>query len=102
MYADEVQDALDAADAEPGDIIRVDTPEETYEGRLMPRSGQGDEHAIVLKLDNGYNTGVRYTDDVEIDRVAEREADAADRPDVPEPDPDAPDIAILHTGGTIA
>lgn len=102
MYDEEIRDVLEEEDIETGDRIKVVSEGEGYEGRLMPRSGQGDTSSIVLKLENGYNTGIRYSDEVEIEKVSDREEEEVEQPHVPEEDPDKPDIAILHTGGTIA
>lgn len=102
MYSEELQGAFDDHDIEVGDRIQVETADETYEGRLMPRSSQGDTNAIVLKLDNGYNLGVVYDDDTELSLVEEHDIDTATRPDVPEQDESKTNIMLLHTGGTIA
>ncbi|MFB6294921.1 MAG: Glu-tRNA(Gln) amidotransferase subunit GatD [Candidatus Nanohaloarchaea archaeon] len=102
MYSDQVQGLLDDAGVAVGDTVRVTTDTGEYEGRLMPRSEQGDTDVLVLKLGNGYNIGVRYDDSVEIELVAEHEAAENAHVEVPEQDPSKPDIAVLHTGGTIA
>ncbi|MDY6769332.1 MAG: Glu-tRNA(Gln) amidotransferase subunit GatD, partial [Candidatus Nanohaloarchaea archaeon] len=102
MYSDEIQDALEEEGVQVGDVVRVERDGTSYEGRLMPRSAQGETGVLVLKLDNGYNTGIAYTDDTDIALVEEHQAESANDVEVPEPDPEKPDIAILHTGGTIA
>ncbi|MDY6773735.1 MAG: Glu-tRNA(Gln) amidotransferase subunit GatD, partial [Candidatus Nanohaloarchaea archaeon] len=61
-----------------------------------------DTGVLVLKLDNGYNIGVEFSDGVELEKLAGHEEGGAETPRIPEPDPEKPDIAILHTGGTIA
>lgn len=102
MYTEAVQDAFAEHGIEEGDPIRVTTPDGAWEGILMPRSQQGDRSVVVIKLDNGYNLGIRYTDDTELEKIEDQ--DTAEEQDItiPEPDPDKQDIAILHTGGTIA
>ncbi|MDY6769917.1 MAG: Glu-tRNA(Gln) amidotransferase subunit GatD [Candidatus Nanohaloarchaea archaeon] len=102
MYSEAVQAALDDAGVDVGDLVRVERDGQAYEGRLMPRSAQGDRDALVLKLDNGYNTGIAYTDDTDIELVERREESDVTEVDLPDADPDKPDIAVLHTGGTIA
>jgi len=53
MYSKRVQKLL--ANANPGDRVNVNGE---YEGVLMPRT-QGDADAVILKLDSGYNVGVK-------------------------------------------
>ncbi len=43
---------------EYGDIVKVYTDEETYEGILMPRPEIFEKGFVIVKLDNGYNIGV--------------------------------------------
>ncbi|MFB6291907.1 MAG: Glu-tRNA(Gln) amidotransferase subunit GatD, partial [Candidatus Nanohaloarchaea archaeon] len=58
----------------------------------------GDPEALVIKLDSGYNIGVR-TDEVEL--VEKKDTGEPEKPEV-EHNEDRPDILVLHTGGTIA
>ncbi len=102
MYSDQVQDMLDDAGVTVGDTVRVATGTGEYEGRLMPQTAQGDPDTLVLKLDNGYNTGIGVDDDTAVELVSERGPVDESEADIPEHDPDKLDIAVLHTGGTIA
>ncbi|WP_408957296.1 Glu-tRNA(Gln) amidotransferase subunit GatD [Natrinema sp. 74] len=92
----------------PGDRVRVDRADRTYEGVLLP-SSTGDH--LVVKLEGGYNVGIdREEADVsvlaedvyEIDGTdstgAENEAASSEI----EFDDDLPTISLLSTGGTIA
>ena len=38
-----------------GDRVKIETKEETVEGRFMPSTREG---FLVLKLDSGYNIGI--------------------------------------------
>jgi glutamyl-tRNA(Gln) amidotransferase subunit D len=87
----------------PGDRIRVDRGEQSYDGVLLPSST--DEH-LVVKLDSGYNVGVdRDAADVEV-----REEDVYDVESAQDEestseitfDDDLPTISLISTGGTIA
>ncbi|WP_254528070.1 Glu-tRNA(Gln) amidotransferase subunit GatD [Natrinema gelatinilyticum] len=95
----------------PGDRVRVDRADRTYEGVLLPSST--DEH-LVVKLEGGYNVGIDR-DDADVSVLAEDvyEIDATDAtgPDEAETDgvsskiefdDDLPTISLLSTGGTIA
>ncbi|MGB1697894.1 MAG: Glu-tRNA(Gln) amidotransferase subunit GatD [Thermoplasmatota archaeon] len=85
---------------QPGDRIRVNLPDGEFEGLLMPRHSFSGEDILTLKLDNGYNIGLKKTD-AEVTVV-----EAAKSADVklysPEEKAGLPTIAILGTGGTIA
>ncbi len=102
MYADDVRAVLDDAGIEPGDRIRVTGADGTYEGTLMPRSRQGDAGTLIVKLDSGYNIGIAHGPDVTVEKMDGQDGGDVEPPSVPEPDPESPDIALLHTGGTIA
>ena len=43
---------------EYGDIVKVYTDEESYEGILMPRPEIFEKDHTIIKLDNGYNIGI--------------------------------------------
>jgi glutamyl-tRNA(Gln) amidotransferase subunit D len=88
----------------PGDRVRVERADETYEGVLLPSS---DAVQLVVKLDGGYNVGVdrdaasvevleSSVYDIEGDGPAEGESSTI------EFDEDLPTISLISTGGTIA
>ncbi|WP_207590972.1 Glu-tRNA(Gln) amidotransferase subunit GatD [Halomontanus rarus] len=99
----------------PGDRVRVERADRTYEGVLLPSST--DEH-LVVKLEGGYNVGVDRADaavDVleegvhEIEGAQDAEAESgsdtdtdADAESEVEFDDDLPTISLISTGGTIA
>jgi glutamyl-tRNA(Gln) amidotransferase subunit D len=102
MYSDTVQRLLEDNDITTGDRVEIVHDNEDHEGTLMPRSKQGTTDAVVIKLENGYNLGI----DVErIESIRKLEDDTTEEGSeitIPDDDPDLPDIAVLHTGGTIA
>ncbi|KSW11921.1 glutamyl-tRNA(Gln) amidotransferase subunit D [Pyrodictium occultum] len=104
---------LRRAGARPGDRIRIERSDgRVFEGVLMPRYAISARPIIVVKLDNGYNIGVRVDEGTRIEVVKTREAilheAAAGAPAaVPlleeQPPPGKrPRVTILGTGGTIA
>lgn len=96
-------DALaEEAGVEPGDRVRIERDEESFEGVLMPRHGFSGEDTLVLKLDSGYNLGLSLTEEDEVELV--EEAKPRTKPDQipPEGLDELPDVALLGTGGTIA
>ena len=89
----------------PGDRVRVERGDATYEGILMPSTTP---EQVVVKLDGGYNVGV----DREASRVERLESDVyavggeggegeGDESAI-EFDEDLPTVALISTGGTIA
>ncbi|MFB6191157.1 MAG: Glu-tRNA(Gln) amidotransferase subunit GatD [Candidatus Nanohaloarchaea archaeon] len=93
MYSGEIQQQLEEEDIEIGDRVSVDG----HEGRLMPKPESGDPDTLVIKLESGYNIGVRG----EPELVEKQESGEREKPDI-EHEEDRPDILVLHTGGTIA
>ncbi|ABM80776.1 Glu-tRNA(Gln) amidotransferase subunit GatD [Hyperthermus butylicus] len=104
---------LERAGARVGDRIRiVQRDGRVFEGILMPRYALSAKPIIVIKLDNGYNIGVRVDEHTEITVVKTREAilreAAAGAPAVvplleeQPPLEKRPRVMIIGTGGTIA
>jgi len=93
-----------------GGRIAVQRGKDLFEGLLMPSS---DPDTLVLKLDSGYNIGIKFGKGVGI-RKPERaepakikeeekfEIEKSDKAARQEFDKPKPTISILHTGGTIA
>ncbi len=40
--------------------VTLETTEGAFAGLILPRSETSDEHHLVLKLDSGYNVGIRH------------------------------------------
>jgi glutamyl-tRNA(Gln) amidotransferase subunit D len=98
MYSRRLLEEFRKMGIEAGDRIRILCAGTPFEGFLMPRPAGGDEDIIVLKLDNGYNTGMK-ADSVELVGKAPKKPPAVQE--------DAGSsakggIAILGCGGTIA
>ncbi|WP_226481056.1 Glu-tRNA(Gln) amidotransferase subunit GatD [Natrinema amylolyticum] len=90
----------------PGDRVRVDRADRTYEGVLLPSST---DEQLVVKLEGGYNVGVdRERADVEVLAEDVYEIDGTDSTGADEAgseiefDDDLPTISLISTGGTIA
>ncbi|WP_435176094.1 Glu-tRNA(Gln) amidotransferase subunit GatD [Halorussus sp. AFM4] len=86
----------------PGDRVRVERADQTYEGVLLP-STTGEN--LVVKLEGGYNVGIDR-DDADVDvletDVYDIDAGETDEESAVEFDPDLPTISLISTGGTIA
>ncbi|HIG96482.1 TPA: Glu-tRNA(Gln) amidotransferase subunit GatD [Candidatus Woesearchaeota archaeon] len=84
--------------------IRIVTDHETLEGIKLPSKEKG---VIFIKLDSGYNVGVKEETIKRIDITGQLHPDAGDEGETGSSqdvkhNPKLPTIAILHTGGTIA
>ncbi|MFP3871604.1 MAG: Glu-tRNA(Gln) amidotransferase subunit GatD [Candidatus Aenigmatarchaeota archaeon] len=89
-------------DAEPGDRLKIKKKERTYQGILMPTHRFSDEGVITLKLDNGYNVGIKADEETEVELIRKREEEVERKEKKIEIDESKPKISILGTGGTIA
>ena len=94
MYSEQVRNLLEQKDIETGDRIKVNGKT----GRLMPKPGTGDPEIINLKLDSGYNIGLK-PENIEL---IEKNKSSEDLDIDLKHEEDKPDILVLHTGGTIA
>jgi len=79
-----------------GDKVKVETKDNTFEGVLMPSSGN-----IVLKLSSGYNVGFEKKE-VKSVKVVEKHKEKSSKSLKLEIKKGKKKITILHTGGTIA
>lgn len=82
-----------------GDKVRVETTSDAYEGTFLPSE---DESIITIKLDSGYNVGVKINNIKRADLVEKAKEKKATAKQFIKQDKSLPKITILHTGGTIA
>jgi glutamyl-tRNA(Gln) amidotransferase subunit D len=84
------------------DVRLVNAAGSTFEGVILPRSGNFDDLHVVLKLKNGYNVGIHVDRITSIEELGYKEAHYK----IPEKafpsSPDLPSVTLLGTGGTIA
>ncbi len=82
--------------------IEASTSRGHFRGLVLPRSETSDPLHLVLKLDSGYNIGIRHDTIHEMTKVGYREANYK----IPEKefpvDPAKPRVRLFGTGGTIA
>jgi len=82
--------------------VEAQTTRGTFRGLVLPRSETSDAEHLVLKLDCGYNIGLRADTIQTLTKLGYREAHYK----VPEKtypqDPRKPNVKLLGTGGTIA
>jgi glutamyl-tRNA(Gln) amidotransferase subunit D len=86
----------------PGDRVRVQRADQSYEGVLLPSSTSQN---LVVKLEGGYNVGIDREDaDVDVLESGVYDIEDGDTDDSSEVEfePDLPTISLISTGGTIA
>ncbi len=101
-YKGEALKLLREAEVEIGDLLRISRNGEKFRGTLIPRSELGDEKHIVIKLENGYNIGIRMTRHTKVAKIGKGAKPTFSTPPLPKQNPKLPRVAILSTGGTIA
>ena len=102
-YRGKVRGFLEEHGVKIGDRVRIERKDFSVEGILMPRATLSEKQFIVIKLDNGYNIGVRFTSDTKLVKVAEGEELKKYTPSIKvKYNPELPKVSIISTGGTIA
>ncbi|MCD6300472.1 MAG: Glu-tRNA(Gln) amidotransferase subunit GatD [Staphylothermus sp.] len=102
-YKGRVAEILRKKNVSVGDRIVIKKKEKVFEGVLMPREKlYGDKPIIVIKLNNGYNIGVRVDEYTEIFIKQKRSTITPSlKPRVRTQNLDLPKVTLLSTGGTI-
>ncbi len=101
-YASLAAGLLKKARINVGDRVRVRKDGLSVEGILMPRIELGDRNSLIVKLDNGYNTGIRVTEDTAVKKLPEkRELERFPKVKL-RFNPALPSISMVSTGGTIS
>ncbi|MEM0087113.1 MAG: Glu-tRNA(Gln) amidotransferase subunit GatD [Candidatus Micrarchaeaceae archaeon] len=101
MYSKAVSDAFEKAGISIGDAVKIHSGDSIFEGTVMPRPEIGDENIIVLKLKNGYNVGIRFGENVKLERVGSSKEKFSFPKSKPQSNKGLPRISLLYTGGTI-
>ncbi len=86
---------------EPGDIVKVHTQEEVYEGILMPRPEIFEKGYVVVKLHNGYNIGIDEKRIKKMELVSKYQPSISNLKKLA-PKKNLPTVSILSFGGTIS
>jgi len=86
---------------EPGDVVKVHTEEETYEGILMPRPDIFEKDHTIIKLENGYNIGIENNKISKIEVVKKYERKDEKKHKISHKK-GLPTVSILSFGGTIS
>ena len=104
-YIGLVLEKLVIAGIKVGDTIKIIQSNSEHSGILMPRSQVGvDSDHIIIKLDNGYNIGIKLHPEVVITRIkgVKKKKKPSSEDNSAKLSPLLPTVAVLSTGGTIA
>ncbi len=99
-YSKELQREMEKEGIEIGDRIKVLDNGKEHTGILMPRT-ESDEDTLVLKLDGGYNIGLKHKNGMSFKKLEDVEVESKDlHVDVKKSGDKS--VSILIAGGTIA
>ncbi|MBI4173680.1 MAG: Glu-tRNA(Gln) amidotransferase subunit GatD [Candidatus Aenigmarchaeota archaeon] len=101
MYSAKLERLLKSAGASIGDRVTVTKDGHNYSGTVLQRPDLGDGDALVIKLDNGYNIGLR-PEALTVEKPAAHLGMGKTKAPTVAFRPDKPAIALIASGGTIA
>ncbi len=82
-----------------GNLVEVQKGQCLLKGTIVPSK---DSEMLVLKLDSGYNVGLKVSEVKEIKKVGEGKSVRKASVILPKANSQLPKISLIHTGGTIA
>ncbi|MFP3215298.1 MAG: Glu-tRNA(Gln) amidotransferase subunit GatD [Candidatus Micrarchaeota archaeon] len=102
MYSEEIEKVLKKEKIEVGDKIKLISPKGEFKGILMERPELGDNNILVIKLDNGYNVGIRFEKGSRIEKIESKEVKKKEEVKFnTKIKSGLPEISLIYTGGTI-
>ncbi|MGC8981119.1 MAG: Glu-tRNA(Gln) amidotransferase subunit GatD [Thermoplasmata archaeon] len=87
-------------DFETGDLVEIKNKKGIFRGIVMPRHAFSGEDIIILKLDNGYNIGIKVDDETDIKIISKGLSKKTERKS--KINENGIPVSVLGTGGTIA
>jgi len=104
-FSEKINALLESKGLKPGDRLVVEKRGVIYEGFLMPREDieRGDPDCLVIKLDSGYNVGVKIDDETNVEKLTGAvKLEKFDHFSSQPQNPNLPPVSIISTGGTIS
>ena len=101
MYSERVQKVLAKSGIEVGDTMEIHSQRAPIVGELMPRPDMGNENALVIKLDNGYNAGIEYRDGMKLKLLKKGTGMPKFASTPVRVKKGKPKVVMIYTGGTI-
>ena len=114
MYSKRLEAVFKRKHVRVGSRIRVSKAGKAHEGLLMPKSDMGDPGSVVIKLDSGYNIGLKYGKGVTIVKARSKTPGTVKEEEEYELgrvsrsllkvrfNPKKPPVSLISVGGTIA
>ncbi len=103
MYSEKIKKALQGIGI--GDTVLIKKNNQEYEGKLMPSTELNNPNMIIIKLNNGYNIGIKYEQGTQIKKVKEKQKiqKQEKNPSIQsnKTNSNKPLVSIITTGGTI-
>ncbi len=93
------KDFLKKHSLKEGNHIEASDGNLTLTGTIVPSNK---ENLLVLKLESGYNAGIRITPKLKVKKIGEGKKVGKAKPPALKKDPNLPTVSILQIGGTIA
>ncbi|MBI4406753.1 Glu-tRNA(Gln) amidotransferase GatDE subunit D, partial [Candidatus Micrarchaeota archaeon] len=98
-YSGKAKRVIEKNSVKVGDYVKILWRGSELCGYLMPRIETGDQEALIIKLDSGYNVGLREVDKIE--KIGPRiEIGKIPKIEIKK-NPDLPGVSLIATGGTI-
>ncbi len=101
MYSEELLALFKRKGISVGDRIRVKARGMESECELMPSTDVADPGTLILKLDSGYNIGIRLAKDTAVERIGRGIAPSEFPRMALKASADKPKVTLVYTGGTI-
>lgn len=101
-YVKWLKDKFKEINVIPGNEIHITQGSKDITGNLLAQSDLGDPQSILIKLDNGYNVGIKVTKTVNLEKLSGSVDLEKFEVRVPPQKKNLPEISLLATGGTIA
>ena len=105
MYSEKVKSVLKKRGIKSGSYVTVEKNGKAYSGIIIPKDDTGDSDSIVLKLDSGYNMGIKHGKGVKITKSksgSKKLGKISKKLIKVKFFKDKPPISMISTGGTIA
>lgn len=100
-YSEKILKALAGAKIDVGDKMELSSGDFNVVGELMPKTEVGDPDTYVVKLDNGYNVGIRNAANSKIKLVSKGTGAPKFASATVKTKAGLPKVAMIYTGGTI-
>ncbi len=98
-YSGKAKRIMEKFKVKVGDYVEIRWRNTTLTGYIMPRIEAGEQETLIIKLDNGYNVGLKEVDSVK--KIGKR-IEFGKIPSVKvKKEPSLPTASFISTGGTI-